>query len=78
MAEMTEREKYLKYHASPKAIKDRGLRVMARRKMVDKHGSAALVGKDVHHKVSPANGGTNADSNLAVKSTKWNRGVGKK
>lgn len=72
---MTEREKYLKYHASESAIKARAKRTMARRAAVEKHGAAALQGKDVHHIRTPENGGTNDPSNLRIVSTHANRGV---
>ena len=66
MAEIDQRSKYLKYHASPKAIHERALRVQARRDMEATHGKAALAGKDVHHKRSVANGGSNSPSNLSI------------
>ena len=74
MAEIDQRAKYLKYHASPEKIHQRALRVQARRDMEATHGKAALAGKDVHHKKSVANGGTNSPSNLSITSTKVNRG----
>jgi hypothetical protein len=74
MVAMTNRERYLKYDASPEAIKKRSKRVLARRAYEKEHGPIAK-GMDVHHKVDLDQGGTNAASNLTLKSTKENRGV---
>ena len=48
----------------------------ARRKMEQKHGKAALRGKDVDHKKPLKDGGSNSDSNLAVSSPSKNRSKG--
>lgn len=68
------RKEYDNYHSKPEQRANRSKRVMARREMEDKHGVAALKGKDVGHKKPLRNGGTNAASNLTVQSIKSNRG----
>lgn len=74
MTAMTNKERYAKYDASPAAIKKRSQRVLARRAYEKAHGPIPD-GMDVHHKRDIDQGGTNAMSNLALKSTKENRGV---
>lgn len=65
---------YAKYHSSPTAIAARSKRVLARRIMKKDLGAAAIKGKDIDHKIKLKNGGTNARSNLRVRSIKSNRG----
>lgn len=67
-------KEYKKYQGTPKAIKERSKRVMARRKMI-KAGRASIGdGKDVDHKRSLSSGGSNNTSNLRVMSRSKNRG----
>ncbi len=66
-------EYYRKYHASPKAKKQRAARNKARRD-AEKAGRVSKGdGKEVHHKQALSNGGSNAPSNQAVVSRKANR-----
>lgn len=65
---------YRDYQGKPEQIKNRAQRNAARADMEKKHGSAALAGKDVHHKRPIRSGGSNSDSNLGVKSVSANRG----
>lgn len=67
-----------KFGSSPKALADNVKRIQARRIMRKKLGSAAIAGKDIDHKTPLKNGGTNATSNLRVRSVKANRGDKKK
>lgn len=69
---------YKKRHASPEARADRSQRTLARYHLKKKLGAAALKGKEVHHVVSPADGGTNAPSNLKLMSRKQNRTLANK
>jgi len=55
--------------------KARSLNVLARRKMAKKHGKAAIRGKDVDHIKPISKGGTNALSNLRIRSKRKNRAV---
>lgn len=68
------RAEYDNYHGKPEQRANRSKRVLARREMEDKHGVAALKGKDVGHKKPLRNGGTNAPGNLKIQSIKSNRG----
>ena len=63
-----------KYESSPQQIKNREARNKARAEVVKKLGAAAVRGKDVDHKRPLALGGTNAKSNLRVRSIAANRG----
>lgn len=72
------KDEYRKYQSSTKQIKERAQRVMARRKVKKELGAAAISGKEVHHKVSPKAGGTNAMSNLQLMSRAKNRELGNK
>ena len=64
-----------RYGAYEKAhIKDTDERVQARRVMKRELGAAALKGKDVDHKKALKGGGSNARSNLRLRSPHANRG----
>lgn len=69
---------YAEYQSKPAQIEHRDQRNAARAKMEKTHGKAALAGKDVHHKKSPMSGGSNADSNLSIRSRATNRASKKK
>jgi len=62
------------YNASPENVRKRSMRNQARAKVAGKVGWAALKGKDVDHKVKVKDGGSNAMSNLRVRSEHANRG----
>ena len=62
------------YNATPEQIEKRSTRNKARREMVDRHGAAAVAGKDIDHKKPLRKGGTNADSNLRIADRHTNRG----
>lgn len=66
------KEEYRKYHGSPEAIRQRSNRNKARRKLGLKKGDK----REVDHKRSIKNGGTNARSNLRAISRKANRRKG--
>lgn len=66
------------YNHEPKHIKGRSLRNQARTIMAKDLGKKAIAGKDVDHKVMVKDGGTNARSNLRVRSQHANRGWEKK
>ena len=53
----------------------RSLNVLARRKMAKQHGKAAIRGKDVDHVKPISKGGTNALSNLRIRSKRKNSAV---
>lgn len=64
---------YKKYHASPKAKKQRAARNKARRE-AEKEGKVRKGdGKEVDHKVPLSKGGSNAKSNRRIVSRKTNR-----
>lgn len=64
---------YQKYHASPKAKKQRAMRNKARRE-AEKEGTVHKGdGKEVDHKKALSNGGSNEPSNRRVVSRKTNR-----
>ena len=63
-----------KFNARPAEKKKRAARNAARRKVTKTRGAAAVRGKDVDHKRSLSNGGSNKASNLRVVSKKVNRG----
>lgn len=65
---------YEKYHASPKAKKERAMRNAARAEFEKKGLVHKGDGKDIDHKRPLSRGGTNADSNLRVQSVAKNRG----
>jgi hypothetical protein len=65
------KKEYRKYHGTAEYRKKRSNRVMARRKMVKKHGKAKLAGKDVDHK--NGNAYDNSPSNLRVMDRHKNR-----
>ncbi len=65
---------YDTYQGKPEQIKKRAQRNAARAAMEKKVGKAALKGKDVDHKTKIKNGGSNAPSNLRVRTVKANRG----
>ena len=62
------------YNHRPELIKKRGMRNAARDEMEKKVGKGALKGKDVDHKRPLRSGGSNAASNLRVRSQHTNRG----
>ena len=64
---------YANYQGRPDQIKKRGMRNQARALMIKKKGKAALNGKDVDHKHKLGKGGSNAMSNLRIRSIKSNR-----
>lgn len=66
-------EYYQKYHASPKAKKQRAMRNQARREAEREGKVKKGDGKEVHHKKALSNGGTNAKSNRSIVSRKKNR-----
>lgn len=63
-----------KFASSPEARAAHVKRVQARRIMKKALGAAAIKGKDIDHKIKLRNGGSNARSNLRVRSIKANRG----
>ena len=66
------RKEYDEYHGTPEQRANRVKRVLARRKMIKKHGKKALDGKDVDHK--NGNPQDNSDSNLRIRDRSENRG----
>ena len=62
---------YKNYHSNPEQRKRNDDRKRARRKMVAKHGSAKLKGKDIDHK--DRNPSNNSFSNLRIQSKAENR-----
>lgn len=62
------------YNSTPEQIAKRSARNKARREMEKEVGKAALKGKDVDHKVPLRDGGSNARSNLRIRSESANRG----
>ncbi len=65
---------YAEYQGKPEQIAKRSANNKARRLMEKKHGKAAIAGKDIDHIKKQKNGGTNAPSNLRIRSVKANRG----
>jgi hypothetical protein len=68
------KKEYKKYHSSPTAIKNRGKRVTARRRLERAGRVHKGDGKDVDHKQALSNGGGNSTKNLRVVSKHVNRG----
>lgn len=66
------------YNATDEMTRRRGMQNKARAIMAKDLGKAAIAGKDVDHKVMLDKGGTNARSNLRVRSQAANRGWAKK
>lgn len=66
------------YNHRPDIIKNRSERNSARRIMKKDLGAKALEGKDVDHKKMVIHGGTNARSNLRLRTPHANRGWEKK
>ncbi len=66
------------YNHEPKHIKGRTQRNQARDYMKKKVGAAAIAGKDVDHRHMVKDGGSNAPSNLRIRSEHANRGWEKK
>lgn len=64
---------YQKYHATPKAKKQRAARNKARRDQEKKGNVSKGDGKEVHHVRALSNGGSNEPSNQRVTSRKANR-----
>jgi len=62
------------YNARPEEVKKRVANNAARREMMKQGKVRVGDGKDVAHKKSLENGGSNAKSNLAVQSREQNRG----
>lgn len=65
---------YERYHASPKAKKERAMRNAARREFEAEGKVHKGDGKDIDHKKALSNGGSNDRSNLRVMSVAKNRG----
>lgn len=63
-----------KYNAEPEQKKKRAANNAARREMIAEGKARVGDGKDVAHKKSLENGGSNARSNLTVQDRKTNRG----
>lgn len=61
------------YQARPEQVKKRVARNKARREMLKIHGKKALKGKDIDHKKALVAGGSNARSNLRIRSASSNR-----
>jgi len=72
------RKAYKKYHASPKAKKERNMRNQARRRAVKAGKVKKGDGKEIDHKRPISKGGTNNPKNLRVVSRKANRRRGAK
>lgn len=66
------------YNHRPAIVRNREERNQARSIMRKKLGAAAIAGKDIDHKRMVSKGGTNAPSNLRVRSPHANRGWEKK
>lgn len=66
-------EYYKKYHASPKAKKQRAARNKARREAEREGKVRKGDGKEVHHVKALSNGGGNEKSNRKIVSRKTNR-----
>jgi hypothetical protein len=66
------------YNHRPDIVKNREERNQARDYMKKKVGAKAIAGKDVDHRVMVIHGGTNAPSNLRIRSQHANRGWEKK
>lgn len=64
---------YRNYQGRPEQIRNRSQRNKARRLMIKRRGKAAVRGKDVDHKRHIAHGGSNAMSNLRIRSKSANR-----
>lgn len=62
------------YNAKPENVAKRVANNAARREMIKDGRASVGDGKDVAHKKSLENGGSNAKSNLAVQSREKNRG----
>lgn len=62
------------YNARPEEVKKRVANNAARREAIKEGRAKVGDGKDVAHKKSLENGGTNAKSNLAVQDRATNRG----
>ena len=66
------------YNHRPAIVKNREERNEARSIMRKEKGEAAIRGKDVDHKKKVIDGGTNARSNLRIRTEHWNRGWDRK
>ncbi len=66
-------KEYREYQGTPEQLTNQSTRHKARRKMIAKHGAAAVAGKDVHHKGGIGAG--NGHDNLSIMSVKKNRGL---
>lgn len=71
LTERNYKREYALYHGKPEQRAERSKRVLARRKMIKRHGKKALRGKDVDHK--DGNPKNNGDSNLRLRSINSNR-----
>lgn len=67
------KKEYETYHAKPEQKKKRNMRNTARNRAVASGVVAKGDGKDIDHKKPLRNGGTNAKSNLRVRSKSSNR-----
>ena len=73
MGKRNYRREYLKYHASKRAKRERGLRNKARALMMKKGKVKKGDGLEIDHKRPLSKGGTNGLSNLRVVTRKTNR-----
>ena len=67
------KKEYANYHSKPEQKHNRALRNAARREMEERGAVRKGDGKDVDHAKPLSKGGTNATSNLRVKSASANR-----
>lgn len=68
------KEEYRRYHSKPSQIRKRSARNKARRIVAKRLGKKRIQGKDVDHKRSLRNGGSNSARNLRLLSPSRNRG----
>ena len=66
-----------KYNSKPEQIKKRAQRNAARREMISAGKAKVGDGKDIDHKKPIRSGGTNAKTNLRVRSPSANRSIPK-
>lgn len=71
MAGRNYKKEYANYQGRPEQIANRAKRNAARRLMIQKHGKAAVAGKDIDH--ADGNPQNNRMSNLKITSKRYNR-----